>query len=189
MRINEGAPVRGRMACRVLVLAGALFACSPTFNWREVAPEGVALKGQLPCKPDKAERVVPLTAAGTTLSLWSCEAGGLTFALAWAQAGSSEPPQAVLERWRQAGWASLGVAVPPVGQLPEGWKAIAQPVPQASLVQAWQGPGQDHQGRRIEARQLYFSQGGMVYQAAVYGPRWSPEAQAFFDALSLRGQP
>jgi hypothetical protein len=176
-----------RKGAAALALAGV--ACSPTFNWRDVAPEGVALKAQLPCKPDKAERVVPLTPEGSTLVLWSCDAGDLSFALAWARLPPAASAEVVLERWRLAGWASLGWPVAPGAPPPSAWRPMPLQLPLAQGLQAWQGPGQDHQGRQIEARQAYFAHAGVVYQAAVYGPRWSPEAQAFFDALSLRAQP
>ena len=46
----------------VASLAGALTlsACSPAQNWRDVVFEGNALKAQLPCKPDRTSRNVPL---------------------------------------------------------------------------------------------------------------------------------
>ena len=56
----------------------ALAGCSPAFNWREVRPENTRLQVLLPCKPDKAQKVVPLGGQATTLSMLGCDAGGAT---------------------------------------------------------------------------------------------------------------
>lgn len=171
-----------------LCLAGWLAACTPTFNWRNVALEGAALQAQLPCKPERAERQVPLNASGAQLRLASCEAGGLTFALAWADVGTSDGLPAVLDRWQQAGWAAL--RLPAAADAPTGWTAWQAPLPRAQHLRGWQGTGTDHQGRAVSAWQLYFAQGTVVYQAAVYGPA-IPSAQVapFFEALQLPGSP
>ena len=63
----------------------ALAACSPAFNWREVRPENTRLSLLLPCKPDKAQKVVPLGGKPTVLSMLGCEAEGMTFAVAVAR--------------------------------------------------------------------------------------------------------
>ena len=65
-----------------LVALLSLAACSPTFNWREVRPEGTRLNLLLPCKPDKAQKVVPLGGRATSLSMLGCDAGDATFAVA-----------------------------------------------------------------------------------------------------------
>jgi hypothetical protein len=170
------------LVCLMLLVA----ACSPTFNWRDVSLDGAPLRAQLPCKPERAERQVPLTASGTVLRLVSCEAGGLTFALAWATVDTDERLPTVLDNWQQAGWASLRQTVgAPVGP-PAGWAAWPATVARAQHLRGWQGSGLDHQGHTVMARQLYFSHGAVVYQAAVYGPSLDAMALTpFVEALRL----
>jgi hypothetical protein len=161
-------------------------ACSPTFNWRDTALDGAALRAQMPCKPERAERQVPLTASGTTLRLMSCEAGGLTFALAWATLDTADGVPAVLDTWQQAGWTSLRQSVVAPAVSPAGWTAWPVTVARAQHLRAWQGPGLDHQGRTVMAAQLYFAHGAVVYQAAVYGPSIDAATLApFVEALRL----
>ena len=170
------------LVCLMLLVA----ACSPTFNWRDVPLDGAPLRAQLPCKPERAERQVPLIASGTTLRLMSCEAGGLTFALAWATVDTTDGLPAVLDNWQQAGWASLRQAVGAPAGPPAGWTAWPAVVARAQHLRGWQGPGLDHQGRTVMARQLYFSHGAAVYQAAVYGPSLDAAAlTSFVEALRL----
>lgn len=170
------------LGCLALLAA----ACSPTFNWRDVALEGAPLRAQLPCKPERAERQVPLTASGATLRLMSCEAGGLTFALAWATVDAADGLPVVLDNWQQAGWASLRQPVSTPASAPAGWAAWPATVARAQHLRGWQGPGLDHQGRTVVARQLYFSHGAVVYQAAVYGPTVNDAALTpFVEALRL----
>lgn len=174
----------------VLGLAAVLVACSPTFNWRNVPLDGAPLQAQLPCKPERAERQVPLTASGVTLRLMSCEAGGLTFALAWADVGTSDELPAVLAAWQQAGWAALRLPVAAPDASPAGWTTWGTPLQRAQHLRGWQGHGVDHQGRPVAARQLYFSHGSVVYQAAVYGPATdAAQVAPFFEALRLPVMP
>ena len=82
-------------------LAGLLTvtACSPTLNWREVRLDaGVSLL--LPCKPDKAQKQVPLGPQPTTLNMLGCEAGGSTFAVAVAELSDPAQVAEVLSQWQ-----------------------------------------------------------------------------------------
>jgi hypothetical protein len=63
------------------VLCGSL-ACTPAFNWRDVAFEGLPVSALLPCKPDRATRAVPLAGAPRQMVMAGCEAGGATFTVA-----------------------------------------------------------------------------------------------------------
>ena len=69
------------MRCLLLAAALALAAlggCSPTLNWRETRFDGADLTAMLPCKPDRAERTVPLAGRDAPLRMQGCEAGGAT---------------------------------------------------------------------------------------------------------------
>jgi hypothetical protein len=57
-------------------------ACTPAFNWRDVAFDGLPVAALLPCKPDRGERMVPLAGAPRQMVMAGCEAGGATFTVA-----------------------------------------------------------------------------------------------------------
>lgn len=59
-----------------------LAACTPAFNWRDVAFDGAPVAALLPCKPDRGERTVPLAGAPRQMVMAGCEAGGATFTVA-----------------------------------------------------------------------------------------------------------
>jgi hypothetical protein len=164
----------------ILVLgAAALSACSPTFNWRELRPEGAPLVALMPCKPETATRSVPMLGQPTELHMYSCETGGLTFAVAWAKVGDSAKAGEALAQWQQASLASVRVA-------PGAATAWAAAVARADQVQGAKGQGSDHQGKPLNTQAVYFAQGNWVYQAAMYGPKLPEQATtAFFDGLAL----
>ncbi len=167
----------------VLALLGAalgLSACSPTFNWRELRPEGAPLLALMPCKPETASRPVPLLGKPTELHMHSCEAGGLTFAVAWADVPEARQARAALAEWQTASLAAIRVA-------PGAAQPLVRTVAGASEVIGVQAQGSDHQGKALSTQSLYFAQGGKVYQAAIYGPKMTDAAStAFFEGLSLR---
>ena len=73
-------PLALTMGLATLLLA--LSACSPTFNWRELRLEGAPLQALMPCKPETAQRSVPLMGKPTALHLLACAIGGVQFAIA-----------------------------------------------------------------------------------------------------------
>ena len=89
-------------AWRLAAVATCLLAvaCSPALNWRDVRPGDSGLGLLLPCKPDKADKVVPLGPKPTTLSMLGCDAGGATFAVAVADLGDAALVPAVLAQWQ-----------------------------------------------------------------------------------------
>jgi hypothetical protein len=72
-------------AAHLLVVISALSlvaGCTPAFNWRDVAFDGLPVSALLPCKPDRATRAVPLAGAPRQMVMAGCEAGGVTFTVA-----------------------------------------------------------------------------------------------------------
>jgi hypothetical protein len=157
-------------------------ACSPTFNWRELRVDGTPLRALMPCKPERATRAVPLLAAPAepvALHMHSCEAGGLRFAVAWADVGQPAQVTPALAAWRQAGLQAIRAVEAAAADNP-------MRLPGADVVQPLQAQGTDPQGQAVQTRAVYFAQGGQVYQAAVYGPRLPDEAvDAFFAGLAF----
>src|SRR5512134_2247565 len=90
-----------------LLAAGLAAGCSPTFNWREVRAEPTPLTAMLPCKPDKATREVPMAGRRVELTALSCEAGGATFALLFADVGEPARLGEVLAQWNTATLGNL----------------------------------------------------------------------------------
>ncbi len=160
----------------------ALTGCYPTFNWRELRPEGTPLQALLPCKPETAERTVPLGGAPTVLHMHSCKAGDLTFALAWANASDAAAAPAVLSDWQRASLAAI--RVDPAGRNDPAlqWPAA---VAGASSVQGLTSQGTDPQGQPVRARIVYFARGAQVFQAAIYGAASDEVSTTFFDGLKL----
>lgn len=169
-----------RVAPATLIAAVlALSACSPTFNWRTLRPEGSALQALMPCKPDEARRDTPLGGAVTPLNMLSCEAGGATFALAWADLGQADRVPAALTQWRAASLTSLKAA-------PDAARAWTQAVPGAERAEGLEVQGVRHDGSATQARVLYLAKGSRVYQAAIYGPTIGrEESTTFFEGLQL----
>ncbi len=160
-----------------------LSACSPTFNWRALRPQGTPLQALMPCKPEHASRTVPLAGANPEMHLHSCDTGGLSFAIAWVDVGDPARVDAALAEWPRASLASLRLA-PEVFDRPEaGWAFRLAGAPRARglLVR-----GTDPQGQAVQMRAAYFARGTQVYQAAVYGPNLPGEVTTpFFEALQL----
>lgn len=174
-----------RAAAFLIAGAAALLlgACSPVFNWREVPIGGDGeLVALLPCKPDRAQREVPLNDRSVSVTMVGCEAGGATFAVALASAGDAAQAADWLAAWKRqshAQWAG--------GRIEEHAAvlnhAAASPAPWR-LEAAGARPQQ-------QVRQMWFAhrqRNGAVslYQATVLGtPSAAEAAQTFFEGLRL----
>lgn len=161
-----------------------LSACNPTFNWRELRPAGTPLQALMPCKPETATRPVPLDGgAPTELHMHSCEAGGLTFAVAWAELGDAARVPGALGGWRRASLSAVRVDPARADDPATAWNAA---VPGATQAMGLAAQGSNHAGQPVQVRAAHFARGTQVYQAAVYGPALSDEVSvAFFDGLKL----
>jgi hypothetical protein len=167
-----------RPAASFLTATAMLAACSPTLNWREVRPEGTPLSLLLPCKPDKAEKVVPLGGPATTLRMLGCDAGGATFAVAVADLGDAAKVAPVLAQWQ-----SLTLANMKAGPAPQVSSLKLPGTATALLVKA-EGQGAD--GKPVSGQAAYLAQGSQVFQVVMYAPRITTEvAETFFSSLKF----
>lgn len=171
---------RARAATLAVAAVFLLAACSPSLNWRKVQPDGVALDLLLPCKPDRAQKTVPLGGRPTPLSMVGCEAEGATFALAVADIGDAAQAAEVLAQWQQLALANMRAAAP-ARQPAQVRGADAQPAPVRVMAQ-----GQQADGRAVQSQAIYFARGSQLFQAVIYAPRISAEmADTFFESLQL----
>ena len=169
-----------------------LAACNPVFNWREVRPEGTALSLLLPCKPDKAEKKVPLGERPVAMRLLGCDVGDATFAVAVADVEDVSRVAGVLLQWQNGTLANM--KAPPAGQsggkLEKGATEIvplklpgAASQPPAVLVKAH---GQRADGTPVSGQAAYFVQGTQVFQAVMYAAEIDAEvAETFFSSLKF----
>ena len=173
----------GWLLCLTLVLGG----CSPAYNWRELRAPAAPLVALMPCKPDSAERLVPMFGPEqppVPLTLWSCEAQGIRFALAAAPVPDGMPSEQVMQQWRRAAWSALRLAIPEGNASPAGWQVQVQPFAGVSdASQAW-GAGLDHRGSGLHTHLAWAINRGWLVQAAIYSPRSEPElADTFLSGV------
>lgn len=165
-----------------------LAACSPALNWREVRPGNTRLSLLLPCKPDKAEKIVPLGGQPTALAMLGCDAAGATFAVAVADLGDPARAAPVLAQWQSLTLAHMKAGPPGSGpgssqllplRLPG---AAAEPAPVRVLAQ-----GQRADGSAVSGQAAYFAQGSQVFQAVIYANEITPEAaDTFFSSFKFQ---
>ena len=154
-------------------------ACNPSFNWRDVRPDGTQLALLMPCKPDAAQKTVPLTGQPTELSLLSCDAGGVTFAVAVADVKDVAKVSATLAQWQSATLANM--------KAEPGTPSAAFKLPGSAnggaLVRAI---GQRANGQAVSSQAAYFAQGSQVFQAVMYADKLPPDvAETFFSGLKF----
>lgn len=167
----------------LLVAVLVLFACSPTFNWREMRPQGTPLQALMPCKPEHAVRTVPLAGAVADLHMHSCDTGGLSFAVAWVELGDVVRADAALDEWPRASLATLRLDPALAGSTQARWDFQLSGAPKAKGLLV-QGTGPQGQPMRMQA--AYFARGSQVFQAAVYGPCLPADAtNTFFEGLRM----
>jgi hypothetical protein len=161
-----------------------VLACSPTFNWREVrADSGTqSLSLLLPCKPDRAEKMVPLGGQPTPMSMIGCEAGSATFAVAVADLGEASQVAAVLAQWQTLTLGNMKADAASVSSRPlKVAGASGEPAPVLVLAQ-----GQRADGSMVQGQAAYFHSGRKVVQAVMYAPKIAPDAaETFFGSFKL----
>lgn len=164
-----------------LALLGALAACSPALDWRELRPEGSGALLLMPCKPASQARRVELAGAQVEWTLHACQAMGMTWGFGFAELDDPARADAALRELQRSALAHIGAG---------GGDALPLRVdgvsPQPAAVRlALQGRLPD--GRPVQQQIALFAREARVYQASVVGPVvLAEEAQTFFEGLSLR---
>jgi hypothetical protein len=136
----------------------------------------------LPCKPDKAERRIEmLPGREVVVHAFGCEAGGATYAVLYADVNNAAELDAEIDSWKKASLAAIkGVVKTENKAVPAGAMGLRN----STRVLA-QGTRAD--GRAVESEASYFAQGTLVYQAAIYSERITPDiAEPFFAGLRFQ---
>lgn len=164
-----------------LALAGGTFmlaACAPALDWRDLRPEGSALRLQLPCKPSGQSRDLPLAGTRVNLALYACSAADQTWGLGVADVADPARVGPALAELAAAAAANLGAASAETLPLP-----VSGATPNAaSGRKRLQGRLPD--GKPVQMQVAVFTHGTQVFQATVLGERVSEDAaQTFFASL------
>jgi hypothetical protein len=169
--------VRGSLICVGLALA----ACTPALNWREVRPEGSAVRGMFPCKPASHARRVAMAGQTLEMSMWACSADETVYALSFADVKDPARIGAALDELARAAQSNLQSSGVSASQP----AVVAGMTPHPQSAQ-WRLSGRLPDGRAVQERVLLFSHGTQVYQATMLGARLDDEAQeTFFGALRV----
>jgi hypothetical protein len=167
-----------------LTLTLALSACSPSQNWREVAFEGTSFKAQLPCKPDRTTRSVPLGGVPVDLQVAGCESGSAIVAVMSAPLQAGADAAVVLSGWQKATLDNARAKPSMAQQQP--WHRPGQ-LPLASSVRI-QAAGQRADGQAVAMDAVWgaVAEGDHVrlVHAVVYDRTVLPEmANTLFEGL------
>jgi len=159
---------------------GLLSGCGPTLNWRDVTIGATPLRALFPCKPDDAERTVPLTGAAQQMTMRSCSAGGTTFAVGHARLSDPALAATALAQWRDATLAGLGPEPVAVSlQPPSDSPALPMLLSLRATRDTTREPVQSLQG-------LWFARGPDVFAALVFAPTLGREVtEPFFAGLRM----
>ena len=164
-------------------------ACSPNFNWRDVRPENTRLSLLMPCKPDNTQKIVPLGARPTELTLLSCIADGAMFAVAVADVGDVTQVKPALDQWAKVTLINMKASALETAGSALGSQAFPFKLPGAAtqpppiLVSA---RGQRANGTAVNGQAAYFSQGSQVFQVTLYADKMAPEvSETFFASLKF----
>lgn len=157
-------------------------ACSPTYNWRELALDG-GLKVLLPCKPEHLQRKVQVLRQTWDMSMHACEAGGQNWVLSEVEV--TDPAQ-LMSVQRAINEAVAGNLATHLGQarVPE-----SSGLKLAQEVQRYELHGQRPDGAAVSLQVWSFVRGTRVYQASVLQPEAearAPDAQDAQDAQDAR---
>ena len=135
-----------------LLPALVLMGCSPDLNWRQTGFDNTNFKADLPCKPDRTTRQVPLGGMPVDLQVSGCESGTAMVAVMTAALPPGSDANALLQGWQQAtlanvqaqdaqrqAWERPGMLPLPAAQrlTAQGRRADGQPVAVQAVWGAW----------------------------------------------------
>ena len=169
-----------RSHCLAWAAAGLLTGCAPALDWREVRPEAGGITLLFPCKPDHQARRLSLAGTEVRLVLHACNAGGATFALAFADVGDPGRVAPALGELESATQRNLSAgAAEPLPLKLDGATPNAN-----SRRSSFSGRMPD--GRTAVGQTAVFAKGTRVYQATMLGERVDVDAaDTFFGNLRL----
>ncbi|MGF6769365.1 hypothetical protein P3T18_001835 [Paraburkholderia sp. GAS199] len=171
-------------AAAVLMLSGALLACSPTYDWRTIMNNDNGYTVDLPAKPGNDQRAVRIAGTPMQMAMQTAEAGDAVFAVGTVMLPSDDPQtqRAALDFLRTGLARNVGAA-------PDA-RAVQIPLAAGGQVLGLEmhvsgAAGSQHETRTVYARIV--ARGRHVYQAAIIASKPLPQEQIdqFFSSFQL----
>ena len=153
-----------RLLTGLLVVVGT-WACTPALNWRDVTVDRMTVL--LPCKPDRAQRVVSLGQRDTAIEMAGCEAAGVLYAVSHIEARDLQTRNTTLQQWQAVALDKLQSAVPRAEPI--------NPPKGADTALRWIAMGKGVDAEAIEAQLAWFTSGTAIFHVAVYAKKLTPE--------------
>ena len=169
-----------RFASSAACFALLVVACSPALDWREFVPEGAGIGVSFPCRPDRHSRVVMIAGTRMQMEMLTCNAGGASFGLVFADAAEPANIGASLAALRTAAADNLhGVSAPGAELRVRGMT----PNEQATSVII---DGRLPDGRAVREHASFFTRGLRIFQATVIGAEPAPQVvETFITSLKF----
>lgn len=171
-------------ALGALLLATALSACSPTYDWRVVTNSASGYVIDLPAKPDADKRDIDIGGITVPMRVQTAEAGGAVFVVGTIQL----PDDRADTRQKALAFLRDGLARN-VGAPPNAHE-VDVPLAAGGAVRGVEmrvtgAAGAQHQTRTIHARLV--ANGARVYQVAIVADREPAPEQVdqFFESFKL----
>ncbi len=172
--------VRGRGALWVSAGVIAALGCTPTYDWREVRPEGAAIVALFPCRPQQHARTADLAGMRLPMRLNVCNGGKETWALAVTELEHPNQMGAALLALRTTAAANFSAT-----QVQTSPLQVLGLTPHENAMRVTLR-GVSAQGAPVDATVVVFAKGLRVYQATVFGVQIDPElSEMFFSGLKL----
>jgi hypothetical protein len=175
-----------RIARATFALVASLLccACAPALDWRSMTLAGTPLQVSFPCRPSTMVRDVQVVNTPLRWTLAACDAGSMTFAVAWGDVPDPARTTAVLQ-------AMAGQAGENLRATPQAAQAASVPGMTPNLASQWmQLQGRSPDGSTVSQQVLLFTHGLRVYQASVLSSdadaRRDAAARSFFEALRVQ---
>jgi hypothetical protein len=154
--------------------------CSPALDWRQLQPEGWSLRVDMPCRPSRLERQLPLAGQTVTLGMLSCNEAGRTYAVASADVADPARVGPALAALAAAARSNLQARV-----LAETEARVPGMTPYAE-ARAYRLSGSRPDGQVLQMQVLVFAHGTRVFQATVLGATAGDgQDQVLFDSLKI----
>jgi hypothetical protein len=152
------------------VAVAASTGCSPILDWRAVSVAGTGWVIEMPCKPDRVERPVPLAGAPVRLVLQACDAGDRTWGIVSADMGDPARVGPALAALKASAVANIGASL--AQSLPFQPKGAATHIEAGQLLL----DGTRTQGVKVKMAVALFARGTHVFQMTVLGADIPSEA-------------